>query len=72
VIDGGYLDVGINDTMKDLFVNLLGAFVFSIFSYLYTKYDKRKYRFVKKFILKREINMWKQEKASNHYQKYKM
>lgn len=53
VIDGGYLDVGINDTMKDLFVNLLGAFVFSIFSYLYTRYDKKKYRFVKKFILKK-------------------
>lgn len=56
VIDGGYLDVGINDTMKDLFVNLLGAFVFSIFSYLYTRYDKRKYRFVKKFILKKGNN----------------
>ena len=29
-IDGGYLDIGINDTMKDLIVNFIGAVVFSI------------------------------------------
>ncbi|MBQ9359512.1 MAG: hypothetical protein IJT96_00580 [Lachnospiraceae bacterium] len=32
-IDGGYLDIGILDTMKDLLVNLLGAVVFSIIGY---------------------------------------
>ena len=44
-IDGGFLDIGINDTMKDLIVNFLGAFVFSIFGYLYTK-NKEGYRFI--------------------------
>ena len=27
VVDGGYLDIGLNDTMKDLFVNFIGALV---------------------------------------------
>ena len=27
---GGYLDIGILDTMKDLFVNFIGAVVFSL------------------------------------------
>jgi hypothetical protein len=34
---GGYLDVGILDTMKDLFVNFIGAVVFSIIGYFYVK-----------------------------------
>ena len=34
---GGYLDVGIIDTMKDLFVNFIGAVVFSIIGYFYVK-----------------------------------
>ncbi len=37
VISGGYLDIGITDTMQDLFVNLIGAIVFSIFGFLYVK-----------------------------------
>lgn len=50
VIEGGYLDIGINDTMKDLFVNLIGAVVFSILGYLYlVKRDK--YAFVEKLII---------------------
>lgn len=32
---GGYLDIGIIDTMKDLSVNLLGALVFSVVGYMY-------------------------------------
>ena len=35
VIENGYLDIGINDTMKDLFVNFIGAIVFCIFGYFY-------------------------------------
>lgn len=31
--EGGYLDIGILDTMKDLLVNLIGAVVFSIIGY---------------------------------------
>lgn len=34
-IPGGYLDIGIYDTMKDLIVNCIGAFVFSIIGYFY-------------------------------------
>lgn len=33
----GYLDIGLYDTMKDLFVNFIGAVVFSILGYLYVK-----------------------------------
>jgi len=36
-ISGGYLDIGITDTIEDLFVNLIGAIVFSIFGFLYVK-----------------------------------
>jgi len=53
VIDGGYLDIGIIDTMKDLFVNLLGAIVFSVFGFLYALHDQKKYRFVRNFIPKK-------------------
>lgn len=31
MIDDGYLDIGIIDTVKDLFFNLIGAIVFSVF-----------------------------------------
>lgn len=34
---GGYLDIGILDTMKDLWVNFIGAVVFSIVGYFYVK-----------------------------------
>lgn len=33
----GYLDIGLIDTMKDLFVNFIGAVVFSIIGYFYVK-----------------------------------
>lgn len=34
---GGYLDIGILDTMKDLFVNFIGAVVFSVIGFFYVK-----------------------------------
>lgn len=34
---GGYLDIGIVDTMKDLIVNFIGAVVFSIIGIIYLK-----------------------------------
>lgn len=37
IIEDGYLDVGIIDTMKDLFVNFVGAVVFSIIGFIYVK-----------------------------------
>lgn len=36
-LDQGYLDIGLIDTMKDLFVNFIGAVVFSVIGYLYVK-----------------------------------
>ena len=48
---GGYLDIGLIDTMEDLFVNFIGAVVFSIFGYFYVK-KSGKGRFVKRFIPK--------------------
>lgn len=34
---GGYLDIGLIDTMKDLFVNFIGALIFSVIGYFYVK-----------------------------------
>lgn len=34
---GGYLDIGLLDTMKDLFVNFIGAAVFSVTGYFYAR-----------------------------------
>ncbi len=39
-VNGGYLDIGILDTMKDLLVNLIGAVVFSIIGYITLKTSK--------------------------------
>ena len=39
---GGYLDIGIIDTMKDLFVNFLGALVFSVSGYFYARAGARR------------------------------
>ena len=46
---GGYLDVGLNDTMKDLIVNFIGAAVFSVIGFFYVK-EKGKGRFAARFI----------------------
>ncbi len=39
---GGYLDIGLLDTMYDLIVNFIGAFVFSVLGYGYVKYKDTK------------------------------
>ena len=49
VIENGYLELGIIDTMKDLFVNFIGAVVFSIFGYLYV-INREKYKGLEKII----------------------
>ena len=51
VIEGGYLDSGINDTMQDLIVNFIGAVVFSILGLLYIR-NRDKYKFAENFIPK--------------------
>ncbi len=55
VIDGqemeldGYLDIGLTDTMKDLFVNFIGAIVFSVGGYFSMKHGKGK-NWMKNFV----------------------
>lgn len=46
---GGYLDIGIIDTIGDLFVNFIGAFVFSILGFFYIK-NRGKGKFLRRFI----------------------
>ena len=46
---GGYLDIGLIDTMKDLIVNFVGAVVFSIIGYFYVK-SRGKNKFAENFI----------------------
>lgn len=48
-LEGGYLDIGIIDTMKDLIVNCIGAVVFSIIGYFYI-IGRNNGKFARKFI----------------------
>lgn len=48
----GYLDIGLHDTIKDLWVNFIGATVYSIFGYLYI-INKDKYKIVEKFLTRK-------------------
>ncbi len=50
---GGYLDVGLIDTMKDLIVNFIGAVVFSVFGYFYVK-GRGKKSIVNNFVPRRK------------------
>lgn len=55
IVINGYLDIGIIDTMKDLFVNFFGAVIFSVIGYFYIKYRKegKNSKFVSRFMLTR-------------------
>jgi len=50
---GGYLDIGLLDTMKDLFVNFIGAVIFSILGYFYVK-TRGKGKLARRFIPRRK------------------
>lgn len=50
VLDG-YLDIGLIDTIKDLFVNFIGALVFSTLGYFYAK-NRQGYEFLEIFFPK--------------------
>lgn len=41
---GGYIDIGLTDTMRDLIVNFYGALVISFFGYFYSKSENKKLR----------------------------
>ena len=51
---GGYLDIGIIDTMGDLFVNFIGALVFSIIGFLALKRDIRKSSIAENWVISRK------------------
>jgi len=46
---GGYLDIGLIDTMKDLLVNFVGAVVFSVIGFFYVR-SRGKNKFASQFI----------------------
>lgn len=46
---GGYLDIGLFDTMFDLFVNFVGAVVFCVIGFFFIKYNGQG-KFAKRFI----------------------
>ena len=46
---GGYLDIGLHDTMEDLLVNFIGAVVFCTFGFFYLK-GRGKGKFVRRFV----------------------
>ena len=50
---GGYLDIGLIDTMQDLIVNFIGALIFSVFGFFYVK-SRGKSRVVSSFIPRRK------------------
>ena len=52
---GGYLDIGLIDTVKDLLVNLIGAVVFSFLGYFYVR-SKGEGKIAKMFIPQVEEN----------------
>lgn len=60
VITGGYLDIGIIDTMKDLIVNFIGAVTFSIIGYFYI-HNRDKYKFAENFIPIKKYNKKEQQ-----------
>ena len=64
IIEGGYLDIGIIDTMKDLLVNLIGAVVFSVIGYFYI-IGRNNGVFARKFIPQLQESAVKDEKDEN-------
>lgn len=59
---GGYMDIGLIDTMYDLIVNFIGAAIFSVIGYFYVK-DRDTKSIVERLIPKRkteERDFWKQ------------
>ena len=50
---GGYLDIGLIDTMQDLIVNFIGAFVFSVIGFFYVK-NRGKGKLAGRFIPRRK------------------
>lgn len=52
-IEEGYLDIGLIDTMKDLVMNFIGAFIFCVIGYLSIKSENKYHTFIQKFTPKK-------------------
>lgn len=64
---GGYLDIGLIDTMEDLFVNFIGAVAFSVIGFFYLKQEgkgKLARRFIPTVMEKKEQELLEQEAES--------
>lgn len=48
----GYLDIGLIDTMEDLFVNFIGALVFSFLGYFALRGDRKHRNFTNRFMVR--------------------
>jgi len=65
---GGYLDIGLIDTMKDLLVNFIGAAVFSTIGYFYAASKGKRQTAATRFVPSKktaERDYWKQDQE-NH------
>jgi hypothetical protein len=51
----GYLDIGLIDTLKDLFVNFIGAVVFSLMGYGFAKSKGKKNQLIKDFMISNDV-----------------
>ena len=66
---GGYLDIGLIDTMQDLIVNFIGAVIFSVIGFFYVK-NRGKGSVAGRFIPRRKaadrdfLKIAREEKAS--------
>ena len=60
----GYLDIGLYDTMKDLFVNFIGATIFSIIGYFYVR-NRGRGKIARMFIPKLKNSKNGEEKDEN-------
>lgn len=64
-IAGGYLDIGLRDSMKDLLVNFIGAVVFSVLGFLYIKgRSKFPALFIPRLLLQEEYEATERERAA--------
>lgn len=62
----GYLDIGLIDTMEDLLVNFIGAFIFAVLQYIYGKHgDKRIFKNLVPFLQEKD----KYEKLQENIEK---
>ncbi len=68
-IAGGYLDIGILDTMKDLLVNFVGALIFSVIGYTALKSDR--YTAITDKLIWRPISRQEQKKEEEEILKRK-